>query len=222
MIKHVIWASMIDYPGQTATVLFTGACNFNCDYCYNKTLKQAEDKVFDKVILPKLLERQDFVNHVILSGGEPTVDKDFEYILDTLNKHGFIVGVHTNGSNPDKIINNIDKIDYLGIDIKTSFNKYDIVAGTKTNVDNVKKTIEYVAKSGKNYEFRTTLFPRDVNEQDVISIANYLKEIGAKKYHLQQFYPVNGAEDIPSYPETTIREFTRKCNEIIPTVLKTK
>ena len=103
---------MIDYPGQTATVLFTGGCNFNCDYCYNKTLKQAEDKVFDKVILPKLLERQDFVNHVILSGGEPTIDKEFEYILDTLNKHGFIVGVHTNGSNPDKIINNIDKKQY--------------------------------------------------------------------------------------------------------------
>ena len=222
MIKHVIWANMIDYPGQTATVLFTGACNFNCDYCYNKTLKQAEDKVFDKVILPKLLERQEFVNHVILSGGEPTIDKEFEYILDTLNKHGFIVGVHTNGSNPDKIINNIDKIDYLGIDIKTSFDKYDVVAGTKTNVDNVKKTIEFTVKSGKNYEFRTTLFPRDVNEQDVISIANYLKEISANKYHLQQFYPVNGAENVPSYPEATIREFTRKCNEIIPTVLKTK
>ena len=222
MIKHVIWASMIDYPGQTATVLFTGGCNFNCDYCYNKTLKQAEDKVFDKVILPKLLERQDFVNHVILSGGEPTIDKEFEYILDTLNKHGFIVGVHTNGSNPDKIINNIDKIDYLGIDIKTSFDKYDIVSGTKVNVDNVKKTIEFVAQSGKNYEFRTTLFPRDVNEQDVINIANYLKEIGANKYHLQQFYPVNGAKNIKSYSEETIKEFTRKCNEIIPTVLKTK
>ncbi len=222
MIKHVIWASMIDYPGQTATVLFTGACNFNCDYCYNKTLKQAENKIFDKVILPKLLERQDFVNHVILSGGEPTIDKEFEYILDTLNKHGFIVGVHTNGSNPDKIINNIDKTDYLGIDIKTSFDKYDIVAGTKTNVDNVKKTIEYVVQSGKNYEFRTTLFPRDVNEEDVLNIAKYLKQIGAKKYHLQQFYPVNGAENIPSYSEATIKEFTRKCNAIIPTVLKTK
>lgn len=222
MIKHVIWASMIDYPGQTATVLFTGGCNFNCDYCYNKTLKQAEDKVFDKVILPKLLERQDFVNHVILSGGEPTIDKDFEHILGALNKHGFIVGVHTNGSNPDKIINNIDKIDYLGIDIKTSFNKYDIVSGTKVNVDNVKKTIEYVVQSGKNYEFRTTLFPRDVNAEDVLNIAKYLKQIGAKKYHLQQFYPVNGAENIPSYSEVTIREFTRKCNEIIPTVLKTK
>ena len=45
MIKHVIWASMIDYPGNTSAVLFTGACNFNCDYCYNKTLKGAPKEV---------------------------------------------------------------------------------------------------------------------------------------------------------------------------------
>lgn len=222
MIKHVIWASMIDYPGETCTVLFTGACNFNCDYCYNKTLKVAEDKLFDNEILPKLLNRREFVDHVVLSGGEPTIDKNFDYIIDTLYKNGFKIGLHTNGSNPDKVINNIDKIEYLGIDIKTSFDKYDIVAGTKVDVDSVKKTIEFVIKSGKQYEFRTTLFPRDVNENDVLSIAQYLKEIGANKYHLQQFYPVNGAEDIKSYSEATINEFTRKCNEIIPTVLKTK
>ena len=222
MIKHVIWASMIDYPGKTSTVLFTGACNFNCDYCYNKTLKQAEDKVFDKQILPKLLERKDFVDHIILSGGEPTIDKDFDYMVDTLHNNGFKIGVHTNGSNPDKIINNIDKIDYLGIDIKTSFAKYDVAAGTKTNVDNVKKTIQFAVNSGKDYELRTTLFPRDVDEQDVINIAKYLKDISAKKYHLQQFYPVNGAENIKSYSEQKIKEITEKCNEIIPTVLKTK
>lgn len=222
MIKHVIWASMIDYPGQTCTVLFTGACNFNCDYCYNKTLKCAEDKVFEQEILPRLLERKDFVDHVILSGGEPTIDPKYDYIIDTLYNYGFKIGIHTNGSNPEKIINNIDKIEYLGIDIKTSFDKYDIVAGTKVNVDSVKKTIEFVIKSGKQYEFRTTLFPRDVNEEDVLNIAKYLKEIGANKYHLQQFYPVNGAEDIKSYSEAKINEFTRKCNEIIPTVLKTK
>lgn len=222
MIKHVIWASMIDYPGETSTVLFTGACNFNCDYCYNKTLKQAEDKAFDNEILPKLLERKDFVSHIILSGGEPTIDKNFDHMIDVLYNKGFKIGVHTNGSNPEKIINNIDKIDYLGIDIKTSFDKYDISAGTKVNVDNVKKTIEFAVKSGKKYEFRTTLFPRDVEEQDVLNIANYLKQIGAKKYHLQQFYPVNGAEKIKSYSENIIKEFAEKCNTIIPTILKTK
>lgn len=222
MIKHVIWSSMIDYPGHTCTVMFTGNCNFNCDYCYNKTLKEQENKKFEDEILPKLIERKDFINHIIISGGEPTVDPDFEKIIDILHKHGFVIGVHTNGSNPDKIINNIDKIDYFGIDIKTSFNKYNVAAGTHVNVDNVKKTIEYVVKSGKQYELRTTLFPRDVKQDDVIEIANYLKEIGANNYCLQQFYPVNGAEVVKQYNLEELTGITEKSNEIIKTVLKTK
>ena len=222
MIKHVIWASMIDYPGNTSAVLFTGACNFNCDYCYNKTLKGAPDKVFDKEILPKLIERKDFVDHVIISGGEPTIDPEFD-------NNGIVNNMVTDSDGNLNVIgsvisnfNNIDKIDYLGIDIKSSFNKYDVVAGTRVNVDNVKKTIEFVVKSGKHYEFRTTLFPRDVKKEDAIEIANYLKEIGANKYHLQQFYPVNGAENVKSYSEKEITEIKDACNEIIRTVLKTK
>ena len=30
--------SLIEYPGQVATVLFTGGCNFRCPYCYNVDL----------------------------------------------------------------------------------------------------------------------------------------------------------------------------------------
>lgn len=222
MIKHVIWASMIDYPGHTATVLFTGACNYNCAFCYNKTLKDATDSVFEKEILPKLLDRKDFIDHVIISGGEPTIDPEFDNIISVLWKNGFHIGVHTNGSIPEKIIKNIDKIEYLGIDIKSSFNKYDAITETKADVDAVKKTAEFAVKSGKQYEFRTTLFPRDVDLQDVINIADWLKSIGANKYHLQQFYPVNGAEESPSYPLEIIENMRDECNRIIPTVLKTK
>ena len=103
MITQVLWASMVDFPGHTCAVLFVDKCNFNCAYCYNKNLKNKKALDFDKQILPKLKERQDFVNHVIISGGEPTQDIQFEYILDKLNEAGFIVGIHTNGYNPEII-----------------------------------------------------------------------------------------------------------------------
>lgn len=222
MIKHVIWASMIDYPGFTSTVLFTGNCNFKCDYCYNKSLKGSCDMDFQKTILPKLIQRKDFVDHVILSGGEPTVYADFEEMVDVLYKNGFHIGVHTNGSNPDKIERVLEKIEYLGIDIKTVFEKYNVVTGIVTNVENVKKTIKLAINSGKQYELRTTLFPRDVSMEDVITIAKWLKEEGANKYHLQQFYPVNGAFNIKSYSLEEITNMQQECNKIIPTILKTK
>lgn len=113
MIKHVIWASMIDYPKHTSSVLFTGDCNFNCSYCYNKTLKNQPNKDFDKDILPKLIERKDFIDHVIISGGEPTIDPNFNYMIDKLYENDFVIGIHTNGSNPGKIKEKLDKISFF-------------------------------------------------------------------------------------------------------------
>ena len=224
MITQVLWASMVDFPGHTCAVLFVDKCNFNCAYCYNKSLKDKIALDFDKQILPKLKERKDFVNHVIISGGEPTQDIQFEYILDKLNKEGFIVGIHTNGYNLEIIKRNINKISFFGIDIKTSWDKYCMSAGiTNENVvDNVKETIKLIVENKKEYEFRTTLFPEHVTLADAVSIAAFLKEMGVASYNLQQFYAVNGAKECMPYTYSELLNIQSACNEIIPTKLKSK
>ena len=42
MLKSVIWASMLDYPGKVCTTLFFDGCNFGCEYCQNKDIKKAQ------------------------------------------------------------------------------------------------------------------------------------------------------------------------------------
>jgi len=222
MIKHVIWSSMIDYPGHTSAVLFTGTCNFNCSYCYNRTLRDEQDKSFDELILPKLIQRKDFVKHVIVSGGEPTIDEDFNHIINTLHKEGFTIGIHTNGSNPEKVKEYIDKISYFGVDVKSSKEKYNDITGVNADFDKIEKTIDLIIKKNKAYEFRTTLFPKHVEKEDALNIAKWLKDKGVKRYHLQQFYVVNSAEDIKPYSLKEINNITEECNKIITTVLKTK
>lgn len=222
MIKHVIWASMIDYPGHTSAVLFTGKCNFDCSYCYNRTLEKQSNKDFDKEILPKLLQRKDFIDHVIISGGEPTIDPDFNYMIDTLYDNGFIIGIHTNGSNPDKIQQNINKIDFFGLDIKTTKEKYNSITGINFDTTKLAKTVEILIANRKNCEFRTTLFPKYVEKEDVCKIAEWLKSKGIKEYYLQQFYSINGAEEVTSYSQNKIEEIRNECNKILPTILKTK
>ena len=63
-------ASTIDYPNEICTVLFVGKCNWNCEFCYNTNLVSETNIDFDKDILPKLLKRKNFINHVVISGGE--------------------------------------------------------------------------------------------------------------------------------------------------------
>lgn len=222
MIRHVIWSSMIDYPENTSAVLFTGGCNFNCSYCYNRTLQNEKTKDFEKQILPKLLARKDFVNHVIISGGEPTIDPDFDYIINTLYENGFVIGIHTNGSHPEKIKEHLSQIEYFGVDIKTSTNKYNDIAGVNVDLNKIEETVDLIIQNKKAYEFRTTLFPKHVTKEDVIEISKWLKGKGAQAYHLQQFYVVNTAEDVKTYSLNEINNITKECNNIIKTILKTK
>lgn len=124
MIKSVVWASMVDYPKNICTTLFFCGCNFNCEFCYNKGLKENQKIDFEKEVLPKLLKRKSFINHIILSGGECTISPDFFEIVDELYRNKFKIGIHTNGSRPDIIKKVIDKLDFIGMDIKNDFAYY--------------------------------------------------------------------------------------------------
>jgi pyruvate formate lyase activating enzyme len=222
MIKKVIWASMIDYPENISTVLFVDKCNFNCSYCYNKTLKNEKSIDFEKIILPKLLERKEFIDHVIISGGEPTTDENFGNLVSTLFNNGFVVGIHTNGSCPSVIKKYIDKIDFIGIDVKSSEKKYNDIAGVEVDFEKIKQSIKIAICSNKKIEVRTTLFPKYVEIEDCIDIARNIKKLGINEYHLQQFYAVEQLEKVEPYLYSKLNEIQKQCNKILPTKLKTK
>lgn len=155
-------------------------------------------------------------------GGEPTCDENFEYMVNTLYANGFIIGIHTNGSNPHILQKVFDKISFFGVDIKTSKCKYNESTGIVVDTSKIEQTIDMILKSGKDYEFRTTLFPKHVSKEDTLEIASWLKSKGVKSYHLQQYYPVGSAEMVDKYSQEMLQQVQKSCNEIIPTILKTK
>ena len=219
MLKSVIWASMLDYPGKVCTSLFFEGCNFTCEYCQNKDISKAKIINFEKEILPKLIERKDFVSHIILSGGECTISSNIQQIVDILYENGFHIGIHTNGYRPDFLEKNKDKISYIGMDFKTSFKKYDLIAGRKVDIEKIKESVEYIINNVPEYEFRTTVYPKFVDENDCIDIAKYLSEKNAKKYVLQQYKRVDGVAVIPFAPEK-LEEIKNECNKYIKTDLR--
>lgn len=214
MIKKVLWASMLDYPGEISTVLFTGNCNWNCEYCQNKPLFNMENQNFND-ILKKIINRKSMINHIILSGGECTLSKYFDYYIKKLKENDFKIGIHTNGENYDEIKNNILDLDFVGLDIKTSHNKYNNIANTITNTDNIEKTLSLLINSKIKYEIRTTLFPKYVSIKDLEYIAKYIKKLGVEKYFIQKYIPLSEEEN--NYSDEEILEFEKKLNNIIKT-----
>ena len=68
--------------------------------------------------------------------------------------------------------------------LKNIFNKYNITAGKKINLDNIKKSIEILKASKIDYEFRTTIIKEMHSLDDIVSIC---KLVGSAKYYLQNF-----------------------------------
>lgn len=218
MIKSIIWSSMIDYPDNVCTTMFTGVCNFDCEFCYNRGLLKEKELDFEKEILPKLLERKDFINHIIISGGECTFHKDFEKIVNILHENGFIIGIHTNGYAPEILEKVIGKIDYIGMDIKNDFNNYNKITRTNVDIEKIKRSVNLILDKKIKYEFRTTVYPKYVNAENVIEIAKYLKDVGAKRYVLQNYFDHN--KTVIPYSSEKLREIQQKCNEYLPTSVR--
>ena len=176
MIKQVIWSSTIDWPNQLSTVLFFGVCNFTCSYCHNRELDKQDDIPFDE-ILEKLIERKSIVDHIILSGGEPTISKDYFYVLEKLRGSGFKVGIHTNGTKPFVVSDSVDKygVSFVGLDIKAgsdlAYSEYYNNSFSEFSFSNVMYALYLLShkKDKIQLDVRTTL-GKHLSERELIRI----------------------------------------------------
>ena len=186
--------SLIDYPGKLAAVIFTQGCSMRCHFCHNPTLvipKKFTEPVSENEVIKELLNRKKYLDGVVISGGEPTIQSGLFSFLEKIKKENFLVKLDTNGTEP-KILNNLiqnNLIDYVAMDIKSPFEKYPLITGTSINIDNIKKSINILFSSNINYEFRSTLVPKLHNIEDIKKMAQSISK--APLYVLQNFIPQN-------------------------------
>ncbi|MDQ2086609.1 anaerobic ribonucleoside-triphosphate reductase activating protein [Herbivorax sp. ANBcel31] len=180
--------SFVDYPGNLCAVVFTQGCNMNCFYCHNKPLidnEKRNENISSEDVLEFLKKRRSFLDAVVISGGEPTMQKDLENFIKEVKKLKFKVKLDTNGTNPEVIESLISKrlIDYVAMDIKAPFKRYQEFCGAKTDINRIKKSIDILMQDIIDYEFRTTFAP-GLGFGDVLNMCNEIK--GAKSYILQK------------------------------------
>ena len=104
------------------------------------------------------------------------------------------------------------------MDIKNDFENYDEITQKKINVDKIKESVDLILNKGINYEFRTTVYPKYVNKDNLVNIAKYLKEVGSKKYVLQNYFDHN--KTVIPYSSDKMKEIKKECDEYLPTTLR--
>jgi pyruvate formate lyase activating enzyme len=191
-ILGFVKTSLVDYPGNIVSTMFLGGCNFKCPFCHNPELAGNKGMKLDKEkIFSYLKKRKGLIDGVCVSGGEPTLYLELPKLLKEIKDLGLLVKVDTNGSNPEMVKKIIDEklVDYIAMDIKSSFENYDKASGVDVDLNNIQESINILKNSEIDYEFRTTMVPSFVKMEDFESVCKSLE--GANKFFIQQFDPKN-------------------------------
>ncbi|WP_413852758.1 anaerobic ribonucleoside-triphosphate reductase activating protein [Candidatus Ruminimicrobium bovinum] len=185
--------SFIDYPGKTAAIIFTQGCNFKCGYCHNPQLVYPslfKVSIQEEEIFAFLESRKNQLDGVVITGGEPTLQPDLIDFITKVKDMGFLIKLDTNGSNP-KVLEQIIKqklVNFIAMDIKAPFDKYNSVCCVPVNIENIKLSINLIKKSGINFLFRTTYDKTKLFDKDIQTMTDFLNVAGF--YKIQKCNPV--------------------------------
>ena len=97
---------MLDFPSRVASLVFTGSCNLTRPFCHNAGLVLDPDSYPDyplDELLADLKKREGFIDGVVVSGGEPTIDAGLPAFLSLLKESHLQVKLASNGLAPKVI-----------------------------------------------------------------------------------------------------------------------
>jgi pyruvate formate lyase activating enzyme len=160
-----------------------------CDYCYNKDIVFAKNGKFSpNDVLEFLKKRKGLLEAVVLSGGEATMSELLPF-AKAIKELGFKIKLDTNGTNPTLLQELIEQnlLDFIALDFKAPKDKFQAITHSN-KYDDFIKSLDFLIKSGFDFEARTTLHADLLDEQDINSIIDELKTRGYKNsYYIQNF-----------------------------------
>lgn len=210
--------SFVDYPTHIAAIVFVGGCNMRCWYCHNEQILDTKEFLDQDEVLAKIEKNKLFLDGVVVSGGEPTLQEDLEDFIDKIKAMGLDVKLDTNGKRPDvlKKLLPTGKIDYVAMDVKAPLDKYHLVTPTtKESKKVLSESIDIISGSGVDYEFRMTVIPQ-LTIDDVVAAAKTLE--GKKAFYLQQY--IDHGKGFNSHTKEFFEEAQKAASLYVPTFLR--
>lgn len=222
-IKGFNRTSLLDWDGRVAAVIYLPGCNFRCPFCHNRELVLTPEEYDDipfEFVEAYVKENAEFLDGIVVTGGEPTIHKDLPALIRRIKGLGVKVKLDTNGTDPDMLKDLIDAklIDFVAMDLKAPLDEtYNELAGAKVDIEKVKRSIRIIMESGIDYEFRTTMVPIMLKPEDYERMAAYVGT--ARKLVLQHFSPHNTIDPnlsvIKPLDEGKVRLIAERCKPYV-------
>lgn len=179
--------SSVEFHGNMSLVIFMSKCPLACRYCHNVELLEDDTQKTFEEIKSEIDNASDFIDAVVISGGEPLMQLDalidiFTYIKNIHLK----TKLDTSGIYPEKIekLLELELLDFVSLDVKAPFEKYRKVTGANVG-SQVKKSMKLLNNdSNVRLELRTTYVPTLHTKKDIHNLVN---DIEGDIYTIQQF-----------------------------------
>ncbi|RBQ23440.1 7-carboxy-7-deazaguanine synthase [Candidatus Methanobinarius endosymbioticus] len=213
--------SSVEYNGKMSLVIFMAKCPLRCPYCHNSELLDNGEKTTLEEIYKTIDDSSDFIDAVVVSGGEPLVhSEELINILMHSKSLNLKTKVDTSGYYPKRLNEVLKYTDYIAIDIKVPFDKYKDIIGADVG-NNVKKSMKMTSSNTNTFlECRTTYVPTLLNHDDIKQISH---EIDCDLYTLQQFRSKSVLDDrLEDVESPNPNELKSLAREIKPFLNKVK
>ncbi|MCK5295290.1 MAG: anaerobic ribonucleoside-triphosphate reductase activating protein [Alphaproteobacteria bacterium] len=221
-MKHLVIGGIapfttVDFPGRLAAVLFCQGCESKCIYCHNQHLRPttSPDVIEWENVKAFINERKGLLDGVVFSGGEPLLQEAIYEAVQEVREMGFEIALHTSGINPKRLEMLLPFIDWVGLDVKLPLENYEEKSGIPE--DSIKESLRILLETEIDFETRTTLDPRILDDSSVLNIAESLSKLGVRRYVLQEYRPI-GDKNEPTIQERTSffenKELMNKLSEL--------
>ena len=181
--------TLLDYPHQSACILWFAGCNMRCLYCYNPEIVLGKGKLTFQHALDFLTTRKNLLDAVVFSGGECLLHKKAIDFIATVKKMGFLVKIDTNGSKPKVLQALLDQqtIDYVALDFKSIPKDFEKITQSDLFAP-FEQSLELLLKHSVAFEVRTTIHSDLISKEALQEMIAYLEQKGYQgTYYIQYF-----------------------------------
>ncbi len=186
-------ASFLDWESRVSAVIFCLGCNFRCPWCHNGELALSRGETLDLAqILADVKRRAAFLDGVVISGGEPTLQPGLPDLTRAIRAMELHVKLDTNGSRPEVIeaLLNEGLVEHVAMDVKAPLDaaSYERLTGTRADIEKIRSSMELVKSRAPSYEFRTTCVPALHSREELLALRETMR---GEPWRVQCFIPNN-------------------------------
>jgi pyruvate formate lyase activating enzyme len=175
----------IDFPGHLAAVVFCQGCPWRCPYCHNPHLHPAQGGERSwRDVRDWLQTRRGLLDGVVFSGGEPLLQRGLVRALGNVRALGFSTGLPTAGIYPERLVEALPLLDWVGFDVKGPFQDYGRITGGGIG-ESTERALSLLLEAGTPHEIRCTVDPELLDADAIRRMTSQLVSRGVSALVLQ-------------------------------------